>query len=387
MNGVTQPERGRGTMLSVVMAAAAALIALLALAPFASAANDPLASGTTTLTLNKGFYNKLGKNGVKVQRFKPATVKNRTVTLSVNGGSLDPTTGKGTIRVSGGFKFTRGKTRVPLKVLAISTAKNFLDGKVGNNKHKIKIATVSGVSFTRNGFGTDVSVKTLKLTGNAAKQLTHKLGLDKGAKGASASSADSVFKGGQVMGSSSSTTQPSTVTLTANGSAVLIPDAKTFGLTFPQHGVSPLTDITPAPPATEVAGPAFIFPLAGGTLAPDASAGTVNSAGGIKIKSSVNTHTVEFDNLSLDFAQKTVLADNTVNGVLTGHSSIADVDMSKATVTSDASAKTITVSGAVVKLQSVAAALLNTQFPLVGPGSDFAAGDSLGTVTFTAHTQ
>ncbi len=212
MNGVTQPERGRGTMLSVVMAAAA-LIALLAFAPFASAANDPLASGTTTLTLNKNLYNKLGKNGVKVQRYKPATVTNRTVTLSVNGGSLDPTTGKGTIRVSGGFKFTHGKTRVPLKVLAISTAKNFLDGKVGNNKHKIKIATVSGVSFTRNGFGTDVSVKTLKLTGNAAKQLTHKLGLDKSAKGASASSADSVFKSGQVMGGSSSTTQPSTVTV------------------------------------------------------------------------------------------------------------------------------------------------------------------------------
>ncbi len=390
MNSVTQPEKGRGTMLSVVMAAAA-LIALLAFAPFASASNDPLASGTTTLTLDNGFYKNLHKNGIWVQRYKPATVKDRTVTLSVNGGSLDPTTGKGTIRVSGGFKFRlgHGKTRVPFKVLAISTAKNFLDGKVGRNKHKMKIATVSGVSFTRNGFGTDVSVKTMKLTRNAARQLTHKLGLDKNARGASASSADSVFKGGQVMGSASSTTQPSTVAVLAQTDAMLVPDpAGAFGK-FPGHGMNPLTAITPIDPAKEtltMKGPFFTFPFTGGTLAPDATSGTVNASGGIQIAKPAG-NTVQFTNLSLDFALKTVLSDNTVNGTLTGRASIADLDMSAATVTSDSAAKTITVTGAVVRLQTVSAALLNDQFPTLVPGQEFAAGDSLGTVSFTAQTQ
>ncbi len=40
-----------------------------------------------------------------------------------------------------------------------------------------------------------------------------------------------------------------------------------------------------------------------------------------------------------------------------------------------------------MRLQAVAAALLNAQFPTLVPGQDFAAGDSLGTVSFTAHTQ
>jgi hypothetical protein len=371
-------------MLSVVMAAAA-LIALLAFAPFASAASDPLASGTTTLTLNQSFFNKLKKNGVKVVRVKKGTVDGRTVTMRVTGGSLDPATGQGTIVVNGGLKFQRGKAAIPFRNLTFDTTKNALNGKAG--KKKMKLATLSGLTATRDGFGVDVSLKSLKLTSGAAKQVNKQLGFDKGGASASSSGSSGPLKGGQVMGGATSTTQPSTVTLTAAGNAVLIPDPVTFGVKFPAHGVNPLTGITPIAPATEVAGPAFIFPIAGGTLAPDASAGTVNSAGGIKIKSSVNTNTVQFDNLSLDFSLKTVLADNTVNGVLTGRSSIADVDMSKATVTSDSSAKTITVAGAVVKLQSVAAALLNTEFPLVAPGTDFAAGDSLGTVQFTAHTQ
>src|SRR5258705_10231904 len=62
MREVTQPDRARGTMLSAV-AMVAALAALLALAPFASAASDPLASGTTTITLNKNLLKKLKKAG------------------------------------------------------------------------------------------------------------------------------------------------------------------------------------------------------------------------------------------------------------------------------------------------------------------------------------
>src|ERR1700704_5385670 len=101
MKRVTQPVGARGTMLSAV-AVVAALTALLAFAPFASAASDPLASGTTTVKLNKGFVNKLKKSGVKVLKLSPGTVKGTTVTLPVSGGSLDPTTGLGTVEHSGG---------------------------------------------------------------------------------------------------------------------------------------------------------------------------------------------------------------------------------------------------------------------------------------------
>ena len=54
MTEATQPRMARGTRLPLA-ALAAALFALLAFAPFASATPDPVGSGTATITLNKGF--------------------------------------------------------------------------------------------------------------------------------------------------------------------------------------------------------------------------------------------------------------------------------------------------------------------------------------------
>ncbi len=382
-------------MLPVVMAAAA-LIALLAFAPFASAASDPLASGTTTLTLNKGFFKKLKKNDVKVLKVSPGAVKNRTVTLPVSGGSLDPTTGLGTVNVSGGLKFKHGKKQVPLKNLIFDSTTKFLTGTVG--KKQMKIATLNGLSFVRNGFGVDVGVTKLRLTENAAKQLNKKLGFSNQSNGshkrATTSSADSanvVFKKNQVTGSSASTTQPSTVAVLAQGDATLVPDPTGAFSKFPKHGINPFTNISAIAPAQKqgtIPKIFYTFPLTGGTLAPNASAGTVNSGGGIQITNPApGGNTVQFTALGIDFTAKTVLADNIINGVLVGHASIADLDLTGATITSDATAKTITVTGAVVKLQAVAAATLNQEFPTLVPGGEFAAGDSLGAVSFTAHTQ
>ena len=75
MKRVTQPVGARGTMLSAV-AVVAALAALLALAPFASAASDPIASGTTIIKLNKGFVKKLKNSGVKLMGFGHRVYKN-----------------------------------------------------------------------------------------------------------------------------------------------------------------------------------------------------------------------------------------------------------------------------------------------------------------------
>ncbi len=65
MTDVSQPRMARGTMLSAGILAAA-LFALLAFAPFASAAPDPVASGTTTVTLNNGFTKYLKTFGIKI---------------------------------------------------------------------------------------------------------------------------------------------------------------------------------------------------------------------------------------------------------------------------------------------------------------------------------
>lgn len=378
MKDVTQPVRPRGTMLSAV-ALVAALAALLALAPFASAASDPLASGTTTITLNKGLFKKLKKSGVKVLKISPAKVNGRKVILPVSGGSLDPTNGQGVIEHSGGIKFKHGKKSAAVKALVLDTTTGALNAKVAGKS--MKLASVSGVSVARNGFAANVTVSKLKLTGKAAKQLNKKLGFTGKHK------KKAPFKGGKVLGSAFCETQPKTVTVLATGKVTLIPNAETLGK-FATKGVNPLTDIHAINGAEVVAGPAFAFPISGGSLSPTANAGTLQTSGGLAIEPSGGLKT-EFNNLFADFGTKVVTAEINITpsppgpGNL-GRASIADIDMSTGTVTSNPSARTITVIGVTAKLQEVAATTLNTVYP---GGVDFVAGDSLGTFSFTAQTQ
>ncbi len=70
MTEATQPRMARGTKLPLAVLAAA-LFALLAFAPFASAAADPVESGSATVTLNNGFVKSLKKKGMKIIRSSP----------------------------------------------------------------------------------------------------------------------------------------------------------------------------------------------------------------------------------------------------------------------------------------------------------------------------
>ena len=85
MSESTRLGRARGRMLSVAIVAAA-VAAMLALAPLASAAPNPIAKGTTTLTLNSGFNKQAKKAGIKVTAVKPGTVKGTKATFPVTGG-------------------------------------------------------------------------------------------------------------------------------------------------------------------------------------------------------------------------------------------------------------------------------------------------------------
>ncbi len=76
---------------------AAALFALLAFAPIASASPDPVESGYTKLALNKNWFKYLKTFGIKVQKVKPSKQKGKKqFTFSATEGSMDPTNGLGT---------------------------------------------------------------------------------------------------------------------------------------------------------------------------------------------------------------------------------------------------------------------------------------------------
>lgn len=400
MREVTQPVRARGTMPSVV-AVVAALAALLAFAPFASATSDPLASGKTSITLNKGFFKKLKKSGVKVQKINPATVKKRKATLPVSGGSLDPLTGAGSVEHNGGIKFKRGKKTAKVNAIVLETSTNSLKAKVAGKN--MKLASVKGVTVARNGFGANVSISSLKLTGKAAKQLNKKLGFTGKAK------KKSPFKGGKSLGASASETQPKTVTV-LSGNASLTTDettVKKFVLPPPNGHLVKIEPISPTEAET-VANPftpVLKFPIGGGTIAPNASSGVVQTTGGVKLVQTVapeKTTTMTLGNIWIDLGAKTATVEVTVESTISpqlnlgslGRSSIANLNLAGATITSDPATRTISVANAVATLQAVTAETLNSVFgapfdnaePPV-PHPKFAEGDGLGTFSFSVQTQ
>ncbi len=406
MNDVTQPERGRGPGRSVV-ATVAALVALLALAPLASAATDPLASGNTTITINKGLFKKMKKAGVKVLKVSPGTVKGKKVTLPVSGGSLDPTNGLGTVEHSGGFKFKHGKKKAVINTVVLETTTSSLKAKVGGKN--MKLATVRGATTSRNGFGANINITALKLTGKAVKQLNKKLGFTGKNK------KKSPFKNGGSLGASASETQPKTVTVLAGGSTNLtLSPAALQKLARvgppPGEGEGPFAvKLSIIPPTTLVSAgppPTLGFPIVGGTIAPDGSSGIVQHSGGIQLKQNLELvgkgeTTLTMANIWIDLGAKTATVEVTIENPKTpeanlgnlGRSSIADIQLTGATITSNPLTHTVSVQNATATLQAVTAETLNSVFitPIENatkePQEKFAAGDPLGTFSFTVQTQ
>ena len=96
MTESTRPRMARGRMLPVGILAAA-LFALLAFAPFASAAPDPIESGNTTLTMNNNWFKNPKTFGIKIQKVKPGQAQGQEGVPSPSpGGEMDPTNGLGT---------------------------------------------------------------------------------------------------------------------------------------------------------------------------------------------------------------------------------------------------------------------------------------------------
>jgi hypothetical protein len=360
MTDVNQPRTARRTLLPAGILATA-LFALLAWAPFASATPDPVGSGSTSVTLNSGFTKYLKTFGIKVQKVAPAKVKGSKATFTVTGGSIDPTTGIGTVNLGGGLKFKAGKKTAPIKGLVLDTSKKQLTGKIGGKKQKI--ATVAGWSFTRKGFGVNLTIKKLKLTGGAANALNKKLGFAKGTP--------KPFLSNKLIGTAASETQPSTVTvlpignMTFTGSPVLLGKLKNVKAEVQTLGQTTQT------------GTVFTGPILGGTVSPTGTAGVIQSGIGFKMVQNLPTSpttaiatTISLGGVYVDLAAKTatveVIAESNaespqgsgkkpLNLGNLGRSSIADITLTG--VTADPTTRTVAISAAGV-LQPISAEVL-----------------------------
>jgi hypothetical protein len=406
MNDATQPRMARGRMLSAGILAAA-LFALLAFAPIASATPDPVGSGSTKVVLNNQWNKYLKTFGIKVQKIKPSKQKGKNQFIfNAEEGSMDPTNGFGEVSLEGGLKFKAGKKTAPVKAMVLDTNKMKLIAKVGGKK--VTFATLKGLSYSRNGFGVNVKLNKMKLTNAAANLLNKKTGYKKGKP--------KPFLKNKLIAKSWSQVQPSEVAVIAQGAATLNLSAQSVEKlakvgpeTFPtEPGVDHPFQVHLAPIApTQVVSVSPLtaaFPISGGEIGPTAEAGTLMTAGGLLLTQNLEAPlvekgvtTLEMGNIWIDLGAKTASVevtiknskDPTVGGAL-GRASIADFVLTG--VATDPVNRTVAVSASAT-LQAVTAATLNQVFiePLeksFGPDDvKFEAGDSLGSFAFTAQTQ
>jgi hypothetical protein len=409
----TPPARfGGGFKLAAALSAAA----MLTTASAAFGAADPLAGGSTTL----GPLKLPGK--VKLSAKGGATKSGKTVTLPITGGQLDATNGSGPVQDGGKIQLKKGKNKASLKsIVTTFGAGGGISAKL--NGKKAKLATISGGTVSRAGFGGKVTDAVAKLTKKGAKALNKALGITRGG-----------FKAGK-LGKISTTTVPSTVTLT--GGSVVDTGGPAFGhlvitgATNAQYGRgvglgAPFGDgVTVSNGATSPApGAPITFPVSGGNVAPDGKKGTVNTQGTLHVEKTYASNAAPFsfpgtceagggmvagqsivgnfqqiDNPQNDLTNGFVNANVTLRSPGAGFASAtslgvtaaANLDMSSATVTSDPAAKTVTISGAKAVFGALQAQVVTGVFGSFqagcGPAPDPAAGDVFATIVMNLTTQ
>jgi hypothetical protein len=306
-------------MLPVAIVAAA-VVAMLVLAPLASAASNPIAKGSTTLTVNSGFNNKAKKAGIKVTALKPATLKGTKATFTVTGGQIEATTGAGTVTHSGGLKIKWGKKSLALKAIEINTSKKSLTASVGGKK--VQIATLGGVSSARLGFGNSISAKSVKLTKAGANALNKaltpkstkvKVKVKKNGKTnvkTKTVKTQPAFKANMVLGKTTTEVEPTTDNVLPTGTLTYAGDSGLF-TKLANVGVKVET-ISP----TSVNGTTYSSGISGGTISPLGTSGQVNSSGGIKLVQNIPgttfSTTITLGSIGVDLAARTATVE--VNG-------------------------------------------------------------------------
>jgi hypothetical protein len=354
-----------------------------------------------------------GSVAIQLQSSRGLKLKPRDLILPIMGGAVDPIAGSGTVQVTGGLKAKRGKGKAKVKITTLSLGAN---GGPGSITAKVagdfvaSFAKLSGGSVARSGFGAALSNIRATISGRGAKALTAALSPKKrnGAK-----QSGGRVKGGQPLGTILSvTTEPRSVEVVpGSGELVLHTQALPpgpFVSKLSQHCINPLPGgsppgVVPIPPATttDLAGTTYRFPVAGGSAAPDFSAGQVLTAGGQKItKNSTPLLTPEAcataspstgsqllsTELGVDFGHNTLQATATLpDGTSPPRAPLASVDFSTGTRSFDPATKTMNVMGATATLIDIAAPTLNLAFPNESgdPANDFAGGDLIGTIDLT----
>jgi hypothetical protein len=391
---VISTDKWVGVRRCAAIVACAALGGLLVLSGTATAGQDELKGGSVVLQLQNS-------RGLKL--------KPKSLTLPITGGAVDPVDGSGDVQVSGAIKAKRGKGKTKVKILTLTLGPNggrgSITAKVGKD-FVSNFGTLSGGTVARSGWGATITNVRATIAGRGAKALNAAFSPKKG-KGAKKSAGGKV-KGGQPLGTIVSiTTDPRSVeVIPGTGTLTLHTDlGGAFASKLPDHCIEALDllnpGVAPIPPATQSLAD-FEFPVSGGSVAPDFSAGELLTAGGqiiTKNSTPILTPAACADNppptgtqlrstdFGVAFDQNALRAIATLpTGTVLPRAPLGAIDFSTGTRSVDPSTKTVTITGANVTLSDLAAPLLNQNFPNESgtASNDFAGGDLIGTIDLTA---
>ena len=347
------------------------MLALLIAAPGSRADYDPLGSGATRLTLDKGFLRLLKENGVKLGALAPAKVEAGAVVFPVSGGKFDPTNAKGTVEHEGALVLRAGSRSVPLRELQLKTTqkRSPLSVKVGGGQ--LKLAEAGGLAVSREGFGDRVKASALTLSAKVATRLDKKLRLH------------GVFEEGQALGSALTRAQPETITVLREGKVSLALDP-----TILAKLGSLFVAVNPIFPAEHPG--VFTLPIFGGTIAPDGSIGTVETSGSLEALQ-LGGGQVFLAEAWLELAGKSYSAEVDTEPAppyagKAGRIGVAGLQLG--TVVANAKARTVSISGVPLTLTPALADTFNEVFAKPqGRQGVFVAGEALGSISFTAQGQ
>jgi hypothetical protein len=383
-------DKRRGPGLRALLVTCLALTGVLGLTGTALAGQDELKGGSVVIQLQNS-------RGLKL--------KPKNLTMPISGGAVDPADGSGTVQVKWGFKAKRGRSKAQVKITTFSLGANGGQGSMTvkvNKDFVANFATLSGGTVARSGWGATISNVRATIAGKGAKALNKALS-PKQRKDAEKSAGGKV-KAGQALGTIRSiTTDPRSVEVVpGSGTMILETDlGGSFAAKLPQHCIS-LLGVAAIPPAEMLLLPpgAFEFPVAGGSAAPDFSAGQLLTAGGQTLTKDnglgtpsgctngppVGTKLVSTD-LGVGFDRNSLTAIATLpSGTVLPRAPLATLDFSTGSRSVDPSTKTLAVTNATARLDPLAAPLLNQNFPTESGNSsdDFVAGDVIGTIDLTA---
>jgi hypothetical protein len=349
------------------------LSVLFCLVPFAQAraSYDPLASGQATISLSSSFRSLLHREGIELSGRKGAKVQGqRRIVLPVAAGEADPTISKGSFGLGGEVALTAPGHALPLTFLTVDAKPSPLYAKVGGGQQKV--AKAKKASFFRDGFAYGYRAQGLTLSAKTATRLDKRLKV----KG---------FAAGQLLGALKVSADPVTVAILPQGRATLTLDpafaAKLSSLFVSRNPIFP----------AEHEGDTFTLPIAvGGQLAPDGSQGTLRTEGALELLQ-LGAGQVFWKELWLqpDKTQALGEAELDPSPPYPGKQGEAGIfTLGAGQVTAAPSARTISISGASLTLTPLTAQDLNEGFSRPQEkGDEFAAGETAGTISFTAQGQ